>query len=150
MLNYTCDFHLKEKPDKLSITYINNKLTIDKSVEQLLGQDITLLLNLENRYFNVYLGGILATSIQNGRYSFSDLPNDTTYTPFVSIQNIAVDISFQGNVILPLSPPGKQGVKYTSSLSAPGKRGVKYTSESSLRHSDCIINFFSNLFWSLH
>lgn len=109
---YECTFYLTGKPGEpvatRNSTTTSDVIHVHKTVDEFLHQDITFLLNLDQYFFNVYIGGILVTrSIQNGRHSLDGLETEGAYTPSVGMQHLTAEISFVSNVSLPLSAPGK-------------------------------------------
>lgn len=83
-----------------------NIVQIDRSPNEIVEQDITLKLDTDQKFFDVYVNGVLVKRDAYCDHTFEDITL-CSFTPFVQFKHVTTQVRFINNLPMPNARPGK-------------------------------------------
>lgn len=78
-------------------------ICIKKTLDDMLNEDITFVLDLSQKYFDIFVNGYRIGD--NNKYTFENL-EDGNYVPYVALENLTTQMSLVGGIGLTSRVPG--------------------------------------------
>ncbi|XP_065653782.1 uncharacterized protein LOC136071910 isoform X1 [Hydra vulgaris] len=82
----------------------NKLMSCMESPSDLIDQNLSFVLDLDNMYFDVFMNGQVQTPNLLSKHSFENI-DKCGYSVFVNVNNLCVKMSFINSLKMPLSPP---------------------------------------------
>ena len=76
-----------------------------ESPSDLIDQNISFVLDLDNLYFDIFINGRLQIPNLLNKHSFTNIEK-CGYSVFVNVTDLGIQMSFINGLIMPLKPPG--------------------------------------------
>ena len=78
-------------------------ICIKKALDDMLNEDITFVLDLTQKYFDIFVNGYRIGD--NNKYTFENL-KDGNYVPYIAVENLMAQMSMVGGIGLTSRVPG--------------------------------------------